>query len=123
MPKKKKHHHRKTKRKSHLFAHHTFEDESTGHHARLRKHHAQSGHHASGGHRTKAKKKSSKQGAKPRKTSALLARLRKAEAGAREQIRNFRGRRGKHHQSADKPVTEETLRNHMALKCVRRCSH
>ena len=48
--------------------------------------------------------------------------LTRREAGAREQIRNFRGR-SKHGQAPDKPVTEETLRNHMALKCVRRCSH
>jgi hypothetical protein len=121
MPKKKTHH-RKAKRKNHLHAHHGAEHETAGHHARLRKHHASGGHHHGAHHGAHPRKKAGNRATKPRKSSALIERLRKAEAGAREQIRNFRGRR-KHHQPADKLVTEQTLRNHMALKCVRRCSH
>jgi hypothetical protein len=126
MPKKKSHHH-KPKHKSHHHSHLAFDHEPTGHHARLRKHHhADGGHHSAGGshadgHHRKTRKKASKRAAPAHKRSALMKRLRAAEAGAREQLRSF-GRRHKHHQP-EKTVTEQTLRNHMALKCVRRCSH
>ncbi len=131
MPKKKSKHH-KHKRKSHHHSH-LFDHEPTGHHARLRKHHhAAGGHHPSGGHHSsgghpagghhrKAHKKTSKRSAKTRKPSALMKRLRAAEAGAREQLRSFGRGHKRHH--AEQPVTEQTLRHHMALKCVRRCSH
>jgi hypothetical protein len=119
MPKKKAHH-RKAKRKARHHTH-SFGHEDTGHHARLRKHHSAAAHHSGGAHHPRARKKSTKQSTKAHKSSALIERLRKAEGVAREQIRNFRGRRKHHH--PDKLVTEETLRNHMALKCVRRCSH
>jgi hypothetical protein len=120
MPKKKAHH-RKAKRKARHLTH-SFGHEASGHHARLRKHHSAAAHHSSAAHHPKARQKSTTRSTKAHKSSALFERLRKAEAGAREQIRNFRGRR-KQHQHPDKLVTEETLRNHMALKCVRRCSH
>ena len=130
MPKKKSKHH-KHKRKSHHHSH-LFDHEPTGHHARLRRHHHAAGshhssgeHHASGhhagGHHRRAHKKTSKRSAKTHKPSALMKRLRAAEAGAREQLRSFGRGHKRHH--AEQPVTEQTLRHHMALKCVRRCSH
>jgi hypothetical protein len=124
MPKKKSKQH-KHKRKSHHHSH-LFGHEPTGHHARLRKHHhAAGGHHAgggdpAGGHHRKAHKKTSKRSAKAHKPSALMKRLRAAEVVARQQLRSF-GRRPKHH--AEQPVTEQTLRDHTALKRVRSCSH
>jgi hypothetical protein len=104
---------KKKKRKSRSTGH-GFEHDGTGHHARLRKLRAGS---------ERQPRKGRKKGGKRSKTgrrSALMKRLRTAVAGAREQIRSF-GRRKK--DQPPKLVTEETLRNHMALKCVRRCSH
>jgi hypothetical protein len=123
MPKKKKTHHRKTK---HKHSHHSelgFGPEIGGHHARLRRLHAAGGRgggrHAEA-HHHKTRKKASKTHAKRRGFSPLMDRLRKAAKGAREQIKKP-GRRKT--QRPEKLVTEQTLRNQMALKCVRRCSH
>ena len=127
MPKKKKPRH-KPKHKARHHPHLAFDHEHEGHHARLRKHHAASGArkasaHKPSGHRHGAKHvgKTEKKPSRKHKPSALIKRLRAAQAGAREQLRRF-GRGHKHHQP-EKLVTEQTLRNHMALKCVRRCSH
>jgi hypothetical protein len=122
MPKKKTHH-RKAKHKR---SHHSelgFGPEIGGHHARLRKLHAAGGHGAARhgeAHHLKGRKKATKKRAKPGSSSALMDRLRKAAAGAREQFKKL-GRRKT--QRPEKLVTEQTLRNQMALKCVRRCSH
>ncbi|HKY34834.1 MAG TPA: hypothetical protein VJN18_02740 [Polyangiaceae bacterium] len=117
---------KKMKRKSGL-AGYGFEHDGTGHHARLRKLHAGGGDGASSSRRPRKRRKNSgkrrkKSGnaAKTKKRSAFMKRLQSAVAGARDQIRSF-GRRKK--EQPQKLVTEETLRNHMALKCVRRCSH
>lgn len=110
----------KKKRKSHL-SEHGFDHDGTGHHARLRKLGARN--EGRSDHRReprKARKKAGKRTKTTKKRSALMKRLRTAVAGAREQIRTF-GRRKK--EQPQKLVTEEALRNHMALKCVRRCSH
>jgi hypothetical protein len=127
MPKKKKPH-RPSKHKARHHPRVMFDHEHDGHHARLRKHHhaggahkstshKPSGHRHAAEHRTKTGKKASRK----HKPSALIQRLRAAETVARQQLRGF-GRRHKQHQP-EKLVTEQTLRNHMALKCVRRCSH
>jgi hypothetical protein len=121
MPKKKTHH-RKAKHKRTQHSELGFGPEIGGHHARLRKLHAAGGHagrHAKA-HPRKGRKKATKKGAKPGSSSALMDRLRKAAAGAREQIKKI-GRRKT--QRPERLVTEQTLRNQMALKCVRRCSH
>lgn len=117
---------KKKKRKSRL-AGRGFEHDGTGHHARLRKLHAGAGEGASSSRQQrKRRKRSGKRrknagnAPKAKKRSALMKRLQTAVAGARDQIRSF-GRRKK--EQPQKLVTEETLRNHMALKCVRRCSH
>lgn len=122
MPKKKTHH-RKAK---HKHSHHSelgFGPEIGGHHARLRKLHAAGGH-GTGRHaeapRRKSRKKATKKRASPGRSSALMDRLRKAAAGARAQAKKL-GRRKT--QRPEKLVTEQTLRNQMALKCLRRCSH
>lgn len=126
MPKKKtkKTHHRKAKHKrSHNHSDLAFGPEIGGHHARLRKLHAAGGHGAdrhAEGPRRKGRKKGSKRRAKPGNSSPLMDRLRKAAAGARERIKKSGGR--KTHRP-EKLVTEQTLRNQIALKCVRRCSH
>jgi hypothetical protein len=122
MPKKKTHH-RKAKHKRSHHSNLAFGPEIGGHHARLRKLHAASGRSAGGhasAHHPKGPKKAAKRHAKPRHSSALMDRLRKAEAVAREQIKKV-GRRKAH--APEKTVTEQTLRNHMALQCLRRCSH
>jgi hypothetical protein len=115
----------KKKRNFHLA--HGFEHDGTGHHARLRKLHAGRGEGTSGSRQTRKRRKKtaksrkkSTSAPKAKKRSALMKRLQTAVAGARDQIRSF-GRRKK--EQPQKLVTEETLRNHMALKCVRRCSH
>lgn len=122
MPKKKTHH-RKAKHKGSHHSNLAFGPEIGGHHARLRKLHAaggpRAGQHAEA-HHHKARKKATKRHAKHRTSSALMDRLRRAEAGAREQIKKV-GRRKS--QRPEKLVTEQTLRNQMALKCLRRCSH
>lgn len=125
MPKKKKSKksHRKAKHQRSQHSHLAFGPEIGGHHARLRKLHAAAGHGAgqhAEAHRRKGRKKTTKRHAKPGNSSALMDRLRKAAAGARAQIKKFGGRRA---QRPEKPVTEQTLRDHLALKCVRRCSH
>jgi hypothetical protein len=122
MPKKKTHH-RKAKHKNHDHAAPGFGPDIGGHHARLRKLHASHGHRSGGqpgAHHRKGRKKAAKHHAKPRKSSALMERLRSAAAGARDQIKSFGRRKAAR---AEKPVTEQTLRHQMALKCVRRCSH
>jgi hypothetical protein len=123
MPKKKTHH-RKAKHKRTQHSELGFGPEIGGHHARLRKLHAAGGHgagrHAGAHHHRKTRKKATKSPAKGGSSSALMDRLRKAAAGAREQIKKI-GRRKT--QRPEKLVTEQTLRNQMALKCVRRCSH
>lgn len=116
---------KKKKRSFHL-AGHGFEHDGTGHHARLRKLHAGGGEPIGSRAPRRGRKKSVKRrkkspGApKAKKRSALMKRLQAAVAGAREQVRSF-GRRKK--EQTPKLVTEQTLRDHMALKCVRRCSH
>lgn len=99
MRKKTKKKARKSKRRATPHSHPSHDHAPSGHHARLRKH-----HHAAGGH--------------PRKRSALMERLQAAATGARAQLHSF-GRRRKPHQ-AEKLVTEQTLRDHMALKRIRR---
>jgi hypothetical protein len=122
MPRKKTHH-RKAKHKR---SHHSelgFGPEIGGHHARLRKLHAAGGHgpgRQAEAHHRKTRKKASKSHAKRGGSSALMDRLRKAAKDAREHIKKP-GRRKTQH--PEKLVTEQTLRNQMALKCVRRCSH
>lgn len=127
MPKKKKPH-RPSKHKARRHPHVMFDHEHDGHHARLRKHHHAGGAgkattHKPSGHRHAAKNrtKTGKKASRKHKPSALIQRLREAEAVARQQLRGF-GQRRKQHQP-EKLVTEQTLRNHMALRCVRRCSH
>lgn len=123
MPKKKKTHHRKAKHKGTHHPNLVFGPEIGGHHARLRKLHAGGGRAAGGhaeAHHHKGHKKTAKRHTKPRSSSPLMARLRRAEAVARSQLKKV-GRRTAHH--PEKLVTEQTLRNQMALKCVRRCSH
>jgi hypothetical protein len=124
MPKKsKKTHHRKAKHKRSPHSHLAFGPEIGGHHARLRKLHAARGHDAgqrAEPHQRKGRKKATKRHAKSRSASALMERLRKAAAGARERLKKVGGRKA---QRPEKPVTEQTLRDHLALKCVRRCSH
>jgi len=117
---------KKSKRRKHPIpaAHHKAEHH--GHHARLRKHHAAPARHTAshaGPHTRRARKKGRRSTAKgePTKPSAM-ERLHKAVSTAREQLRSV-GARRKHHHSPEKQVTEKTLRDHMALKCVRRCSH
>lgn len=121
MPKKKKHH-RKAKHKRGHHSELAFGPEIGGHHARLRKLHAAGGHgpgrHAEA--QRKGRKKAAKRHAKPGNSSALIDRLRKAAAGARAQFKKLGRRKA---QRPEKLVTEQTLRNQMALKCVRRCSH
>lgn len=133
MPKKKSKHAKsksktkrktRTKRKPHHFALDAHDHAPQGHHARLRKqHHAAGKHHAGSGHTSAHHSASPKKGraGHVRKRSALMERLHAAAAGAREQLRSF-GRRRKHHQP-EKLVNEQTLRDQMALKRVRRCSH
>ncbi len=111
---------KKKKRKSRPLGH-GFENDGTGHHARLRKLRAgRSGRSDEGPQPRRTSRKGGKRRSEATKRSALMKRLHTAVAGAREQIRSF-GRRQK--EQPQKLVTEETLRNHMALKCVRRCSH
>jgi hypothetical protein len=110
---------KKKKRKSRPRGH-GFEHDGTGHHARLRKLRAGSGGRPEAGHRSRKGRKKAGKRSKAAKRSALMERLQSAVAGAREQIRGF-GRRKK--EQPPKLVTEQTLRDHMALKCVRRCSH
>jgi hypothetical protein len=131
MPKKKSKHAKskskrktKAKHKTHHFALHAHDRAPQGHHARLRKHHpAAAKHHAGSSHPSAHHSASPKKGrtGHARKRSALMERLHAAAAGAREQLHSF-GRRRKHHQP-EKAVTEQTLRDQMALRRVRRCSH
>ena len=115
---KKKKSHRKSRSKSKFKPRaHGFGQETTGHHARLRKHQATESP-AGGRRRRKGRKKPGKRAAAERR-SALMDRLHTAVAGAKDRLRGLGRRKPK----AEKLVTEQTLRDHMALKCVRRCSH
>jgi len=118
MPKKKTTH-RKSKH-SVLMAHHAAEYDHHGHHARLRKH--QEAHAARHRVHGSPRHKKPRKALKGMQTSAAMDRLHKAVGVAKDQLRSV-GARRKHHHAAEKQVTEKTLRDHMALKCVRRCSH
>jgi hypothetical protein len=108
--KKTKHRKSKSKRRAHGSG-----QEATGHHARLRKHHAAEGN--AGGRRRKGRKKSGERAAAERR-SALMDRLHSAVAGAKDRLRGF----GRRKPQPEKLVTEQTLRDHLALKRVRSCS-
>ena len=108
--KKTKHRKSKSKRRAHGFG-----QETTGHHARLRKHHAAES--SDGGRRRKGRKKSGRRASAERR-SALMDRLHTAVAGAKERLRGF----GRRKAQPEKLVTEQTLRDQLALKRVRRCS-
>jgi hypothetical protein len=95
MPKKTGH---KRKRGKKTAAHH-FHPTSGGHHERLRQ--AAHGHHP---HR----RKRAKSHAHP-----------VAEAPRKHHRKRTTSKRA----STDRRVTEQTLRDHMALNCVRRCAH
>jgi hypothetical protein len=126
MPKKKTHHRKtkaKAKHKGSQHSHLTYGPEIGGHHARLRKLHAAGGHRVgqhTEPHHHKGRKKATKRHAKHRTSSALMDRLRRAEAGAREQMKKVGRHKAPRH---EKLVTEQTLRHQMALKCLHRCSH
>lgn len=94
---------RKSKSRRHAAhrSHLSHDHAPSGHHARLRKHHTGAGGHA-------------------RKRSPLMERLHVAAAGARARLGSF-GRRKQHH--PEKLVTEQTLRDHLALKRIRRNGH
>lgn len=108
---KKKTKHRKSKSKRRLKR---LGQGATGHHARLRRHHAAESN--AGGHPRKGRKKSGK--AATERRTALMDRLHTAVAGAKERLRGF----GRRKPQPEKLVTEQTLRDHLALKRVRSCS-
>lgn len=95
MPKKSGHKRKPSKK---LAAHH-FHPSTGGHHDRLRK--AAHGHHPH-----------------PRKRAKSHAHP-VAEAPRKHPRKHGTSKRA----SIDRRVTEQTLRDHMALNCVRRCAH
>ena len=97
MPKKSAH---KRKRSKKLAAHH-FHPTAGGHHDRLRK--AEHGHHPHRRKRAKSHARSASAAEAPRKHLHKRTSTKRA--------------------SVDRRVTEQTLRDHMALNCVRRCAH
>ena len=97
MPKKSAH---KRKRAKKPAAHH-FHPSTGGHHDRLRK--AEHGHHPHRRKRAKSHAHSAPAAEAPRKHHHKRSRTKRA--------------------SVDRRVTEQTLRDHMALNCVRRCAH
>ena len=95
MPKKTGH---KTKRSSKRAHHHAHP--AGGHHERLRQSHAAHDH----AHSHKRPK-------------------RRARAGATAPVKHHHGKKVSKRATTDRHVTEQTLRDHMALACIRRCAH